>query len=83
MAYQPFVSSCRFYLLRATGQNIRYSGVNCALGPSKSIRYSGVRYNRVCFNIFHCNSPGLSNVVRYNGVFTIAGFAIAGFHCTE
>ena len=21
--------------------NIRYSGVNCALGPSKSIRYSG------------------------------------------
>ena len=25
---------------QATGQNIRYSGVNCALGPSKSIRYS-------------------------------------------
>ena len=24
-----------------TGQNIRYSGVNCALKPSKSIRYSG------------------------------------------
>ena len=24
-----------------TGQNIRYSRVNCALGPSKSIRYSG------------------------------------------
>ena len=23
-----------------TGQNIRYSRVNCALGPSKSIRYS-------------------------------------------
>ena len=22
-------------------RNIRYSGVNCALGPSKSIRYSG------------------------------------------
>ena len=43
MAYQPFVSSCRFYLhvLRATGQNIRYSEVNCELGPSKSIRYSG------------------------------------------
>ena len=41
MVYQPFVSSCRFYGLRATGQNIRYSGVNCALGPSKSIRYSG------------------------------------------
>ena len=41
LAYQPLVSSCHFYLLRATGQNIRYSGVNCALGPSKSIRYSG------------------------------------------
>ena len=41
MAYQTFVSSCRFYRLRATGQNIPYSGVNCALGPSKSIRYSG------------------------------------------
>ena len=26
---------------RATGQNIRYSGVNDAMGPSKSIRYSG------------------------------------------
>ena len=26
---------------RASGQNIRYCGVNCALGPSKSIRYSG------------------------------------------
>ena len=38
---QPFVSSCRFYRLRATGQNIRYSRVNCPLGPSKSIRYSG------------------------------------------
>ena len=24
-----------------TGQNIRYSGVNCAMGPSKSIRYRG------------------------------------------
>ena len=27
--------------MRAIGQSIRYSGVNCALGPSKSIRYSG------------------------------------------
>ena len=25
---------------RATEQNTRYSGLNCALGPSKSIRYS-------------------------------------------
>ena len=58
-----FLSSCRFYGLRATGQNIRYSGVNCALGPSESFRYSGV-----CFHIFYCNSAGLSNVVCYNGV---------------
>ena len=36
-----FYHSCFYLLLRATGQNIRYSGVNCALGPSKSIRYSG------------------------------------------
>ena len=29
-------------LLRATGQNVHYGGVNCALlGPSKSIHYSG------------------------------------------
>ena len=69
MAYQTFVSSCRFYRLR-------YSGVNCALGPSKSIRCSGV-----CFPIFYCNSARLSNVVRYNGVFVIARFVIAGFHC--
>ena len=41
LAYQMFVSSRRFYWLRATGQTIRCSGVNCALGPSKSIRYSG------------------------------------------
>ena len=27
--------------MRAIGQNIRYSGVNCALEPSKYIRYSG------------------------------------------
>ena len=65
-----------------TGQNIRYSGVNCALGLSKSIRYSGVCYSGVCFHVFYCNSAGLSNVVRYNRVFAIAGFVIAGFHCT-
>ena len=27
--------------MRATGQNVRNSGINCALGPSKSIRYTG------------------------------------------
>ena len=30
-----------FFQLRESGQNICYSGVNYALGPSKSIRYSG------------------------------------------
>ena len=54
------------------------------LGPSKSFCYSGVhyssvRYSRVCFHICYCNSAGLSNVVRYNRVFIIAGFVIAGF----
>ena len=32
---------CLNWLLRVIGQNIRYSRVNCALGPSKSVRYSG------------------------------------------
>ena len=49
-------------------RNIRYSRVNCALGPSKSIRYSGV-----LFHIFYCDSAGISNDVLYNGVFVIAG----------
>ena len=30
-----------FSLTAGTGENICYNGVNCALGPSKSIRYSG------------------------------------------
>ena len=77
MVHQPFVSSCRCHGLRATGQNIRYGGVNCALGPSKSIRYSGV-----CFHIFYFNSARLSYVVRYSGVFVIAGFVIARFVST-
>ena len=29
----------------------------------------------------YCNSAGRSNVVRYNGVFVIARFVIAGCHC--
>ena len=44
----------------------------------RGLRYSGVRYSGVCFPIFYCNSAGLSNVVRYNGVFVIARFIIAG-----
>ena len=78
MVYQPFVPSCLFYTLRATGQNIRYSGVNCALRPSESIRHS-----EVCFDIFYCNSAGLSYVVRYKGVFVITGFVITRCHCTS
>ena len=30
----------KFSNLKKNSQNIRYSGVNCALGPSKSIRYN-------------------------------------------
>ena len=67
---------CRLVIIFPICQNIRYSGVNRALGSSKSIRYSGA-----CFHIFYCNSAGLSNVARYNGVFVIAEFVIAGCHC--
>ena len=74
---------------RASAQNIRYCGVNCELGPSKSIRYSGdfviagFHCSEVRFHIFYCNSAGLSNVVRCNGVSVIAGFVIGGvpLHC--
>ena len=58
--------------------------VNCALGPSKTIRYSGdfaiarFCYSGVRFHIFYSNSAGLSNVFRYNWVFVKAGFVIAG-----
>ena len=46
-------------------------------------RYSGIRYNGVHVHIFYCNSAGLSNVFRYNWVFVIAGFAIAGCRCIK
>ena len=66
-------------LLQATGQNFRYSGVNCVLKPSKSIRYSGdFGIAGVRFHMFYCNSAGLSDVFRCNGV-----FVIAGFHCSS
>ena len=65
---------CRFYwLLLATGQNIRFGGVNWASRPSKSILYSGVS-----FHISYCNSAGLSDVFRHNRVFVIAWFVKAG-----
>ena len=35
------------------------------------------------FHIFYCNSAGFSNGVRYNGLFVIAGFVIAGRHCSK
>ena len=55
---------------------LRYSGVNCTLRPSKSIRYGGFVKAGVCFRIFYRNSARLSNVVRYNGVLVIAGLNI-------
>ena len=82
---QAVISSqiCRLYwLLPETGQNIRYSGVNCALGPSKYFPYSGavslrgegaVRYSRVRFHLFYYNSAGLWDVFVFNGVFVIPG----------
>ena len=87
LAYQPFVSSCRFYLLRATGQNIRYSGVNCALGPSKSIRYSGdfviagFVITGFVSTYFTVILPGFQ-ILFVIAEFVIVGFVIAGFVST-
>ena len=84
MVYQPYVSSCRFYELRATGQNIRYSGVTCALGPSKSIRYSGDFFIAGFVTAgfvspyFTVILPGF-HITHYNGVIVIEGFVIAGY----
>ena len=44
---------------------------------------TGARYSGVCFHIFYCNFSGLSNVIRYNGIYVIAGFVITGCHCTS
>ena len=50
-------------------RNIRFSGVNCALGPSKSIRYSGdFVIAGFILTYFTVILPGFSN-----GVFVIAG----------
>ena len=46
-------------------------------------RYIGLVIAGVRFHIFYCNSAGLSNVVRYDGVFVTAGFVITGCHCTR
>ena len=55
------------------------------LGPSKSICYSGdfiiagfVIVGFVSIYFYYCNSARLSTVVRYNGV-----FIIAGCHCRK
>ena len=49
-----------------------------------SIRYSGDfvigSYSGVCFHIFYCNSPGLSAVFRFNGVFVVAVFHSIVWH---
>ena len=66
-----------------TGQNACYSGVNCALGPSKSIHHSrDFVIAGFVSTYFYCFSSGPSNVVPYNGVSIIAGLVIAGWHCT-
>ena len=54
-------------------RNIRYSGLNCALGPSKSILYSG-DFVITGFVIAGFRYSG----VRYSEDFVIAGFVIAG-----
>ena len=41
----------------------------------------GFRYSGDCFHTFYSNSAGLSYVARYNEVYVIAGFVIAGCHC--
>ena len=83
LVYQPFVSSCRFYGLQMTGQNICYSGVNCALGPSKSIRYSG---DFVIAQFITAGFVSIYLTVILPGfyvLFVIAGFVIAGCHCMK
>ena len=68
--------------MRAIGQNICYSGVNCALGATKSIRYGGdfviVGFVTVGFvsTYFTVILLGFQNYV-------IAGFIIAGSHCIQ
>ena len=63
-------------------RNIRYSGVNCALGPSKSIRYSGdfviVGFVSTYFTVI---LPGFEILFVITGSFFIAGFIIAECHC--
>ena len=70
-----------------TGQNIRYSGVNCTLGPSKSIRSSGdfsiaglgiARFVSTYFTVILLGFQFY--VVRCNRAFVIARFVIAGCH---
>ena len=80
--YGPVVSSCHFYLLRTTGQNIRYAGVNCVLGLPKSIRYSGdfiiAGFVSTYFTVILL---GFLFLVNVNWVFVyIAEFVIAGCH---
>ena len=62
-------------------QNIRYSGVNCALGLSKSICYSrDFLIAGFVSRYFIVILPGFQ-MLFIIGVFIKAGFVIAGCHC--
>ena len=61
---------------------MRYSRVNCALGPSKSIRYSG-DFVIARFVIAEFVSIYFTEILPgFQMLFVIAGFVKAGFHCT-
>ena len=55
---------------------------NCALGPSKSIHYSGdfviAGFVSTYLTVI---LPGFQMFFRYNGVFLMTGFAKVGFLC--
>ena len=57
-------------------------GANCALGPSKSIHYSGdfviAGFVSTYFTVI---LPGFQMFFRYNGVFVMTGFVKVGFLC--
>ena len=58
---------------------VRYSGVNCGLGASKSNHYSGdFIIAGFVSTYFTAILPGFLEVFRFNGV-----FVIAGFHCIK
>ena len=67
--------------MRAIGQNIRYSEVNCALGLSKSIRYSGDFVKSGHFVIAGFGSTYFTVILPgFQMLFVIAGLIRAGCH---